>query len=315
MKITTRPGGTGTPVINPGDWFGKAWLIGVQVGNHGAYYIVEADSASDAIDEFLDSEDSGLVRISEEDFENYGCLQSAGDVVNNGVTLTEDTWVDLKGNPRDCKLQECSFGGNYGVPYDGSAITVFGKEGTKCPYECVYFGEDLPPDGLTPLQYSDWGNLSEDVQKYIKELPGGLKHQARKDQVSLVAETWEAAKEVGYDHGWERASSFYEAEVGGNPLRLIKDVATLLFHLETKGQEGLSGLDLSVFENLRKHVNAAKALRDPRCHVVWNWDAVAMRRVPTFTWHTQEGRYESKTLEECPEATRFTFERLLEEPR
>ena len=44
------------PVINPGDWFGKTWLIEIGGGYSPIFIIVEADSVSNAIDELADHE-------------------------------------------------------------------------------------------------------------------------------------------------------------------------------------------------------------------------------------------------------------------
>ena len=42
---------TDIPVVNPGDWFGKTWLLEIGGSYTPLVLIVEADSASDAIDE------------------------------------------------------------------------------------------------------------------------------------------------------------------------------------------------------------------------------------------------------------------------
>ena len=64
---------TDVPVVNPGDWFGKTWLIEIGGSYTPLFLIVEADSASDAIDELADSdrwghnivvEDAGQVQFS-----------------------------------------------------------------------------------------------------------------------------------------------------------------------------------------------------------------------------------------------------------
>lgn len=39
------------PVLNPGDWFGKAWLIEIGGSYSPLFLVAEADSVSDAIDE------------------------------------------------------------------------------------------------------------------------------------------------------------------------------------------------------------------------------------------------------------------------
>ena len=54
-----------TPV-NPGGWFGQAWIIWVPLGNFMFPWIVEADSEGNAVDELVDIHPYTLV-IDEED--------------------------------------------------------------------------------------------------------------------------------------------------------------------------------------------------------------------------------------------------------
>lgn len=42
------------PVLNPGNWFGKTWLIEIGGCYSPLFLIVEADSITDAIDELAD---------------------------------------------------------------------------------------------------------------------------------------------------------------------------------------------------------------------------------------------------------------------
>jgi len=42
---------TGIPVLNPGDWFGKTWLLEIGGSYAPLYLIVEADNVQDAIAE------------------------------------------------------------------------------------------------------------------------------------------------------------------------------------------------------------------------------------------------------------------------
>ena len=47
------------PVLNPGGWFGKAWLIEIGGSYRPLFLIVEADSVQDAIDELADDKKYG----------------------------------------------------------------------------------------------------------------------------------------------------------------------------------------------------------------------------------------------------------------
>lgn len=68
FKATIRGGEFQGECVNPGEWFGKAWVIECGIGYSSLYYAVEADHESDAIDELADSEEYGhIIRIDESD--------------------------------------------------------------------------------------------------------------------------------------------------------------------------------------------------------------------------------------------------------
>jgi hypothetical protein len=50
---------TDIPVINPGGWFGKAWLVEIGGSFTPLFLVVEADSVSDASDELSDDPNFG----------------------------------------------------------------------------------------------------------------------------------------------------------------------------------------------------------------------------------------------------------------
>lgn len=59
-------------VLNPGDWFGKCFLIEIGGSYSPLFLVVEADSVSDAIDELADSEKHGhLITVDEADLGDY----------------------------------------------------------------------------------------------------------------------------------------------------------------------------------------------------------------------------------------------------
>ena len=63
-KITARGTFNGhdlkdMPVINPGDWFGKTWLIEIGGCYWPLFLVVEADTITDAIDELAEHEKYG----------------------------------------------------------------------------------------------------------------------------------------------------------------------------------------------------------------------------------------------------------------
>lgn len=111
---------TDVPVINPGGWFGKAWIVEIGVGNTAFFYIVEADGYHDAENEFSDSEKYGhMIHVSDEDSGDY---------------------------PEDQKEYNGS-----GRHIDTSNMMIHGP----CPSAIRYHGDNLPSEGVTPEQYMD----------------------------------------------------------------------------------------------------------------------------------------------------------------
>lgn len=63
---------TDIPVLNPGDWFGKTWLVEIGGSYWPLFLIVEADSISDAIDELAENEKYGhQIVVADDDLGNY----------------------------------------------------------------------------------------------------------------------------------------------------------------------------------------------------------------------------------------------------
>ena len=110
------------PVINPGDWFGRTWLVEIGLGYSSTYLIVEADSMSDAIDELADSEKHGHHIIVEE--------------------------ADLKDYPEENRHY-----GPSGQVLDLDHLMIHGQDGSTIPFPCTYYGEGLPPEGVKPTEF------------------------------------------------------------------------------------------------------------------------------------------------------------------
>lgn len=65
-------------LVNRGNWWGKTWLVTIQMGFEGLNFVIEADTEQDAIDELADSKYYHLI---EDDNEN-----------------TPEDWRDYAGN-------------------------------------------------------------------------------------------------------------------------------------------------------------------------------------------------------------------------
>ena len=113
---------TEMPVLNPGDWFGKTWLIEIGGSYTPLFLIVEANSMSDAIDELADNEKYGHLIIAEDDY--------------------------LNDYPED----ERQYSGS-GHVLDLDHLMLYGKEGAHIPFPCRYHGEGLPTEGVLPTEF------------------------------------------------------------------------------------------------------------------------------------------------------------------
>jgi hypothetical protein len=113
---------TDMPVLNPGNWFGKTWLIEIGGGYSPLFLVVEADNVSDAIDELADNDQYGhLITVNEEDLADY--------------------------DPESCHF------GPSGQVLDLDWLCIHGVEGTDCPFACRYCGDGLPGEGVSPEEF------------------------------------------------------------------------------------------------------------------------------------------------------------------
>jgi hypothetical protein len=109
-------------VLNPGDWWGKCWLLEIGGSYWPLFLVVEADSVQDAIDELADNEKYAFhIVVSEADLGDY---------------------------PED----ERHYGPS-GQVLDLDHLMVHGQEGAKCPWPCTYHGEGLSPEGVKPTEF------------------------------------------------------------------------------------------------------------------------------------------------------------------
>lgn len=110
------------PVINPGDWFGKTWLVEIGGSYWPLFLIVEADTVQDAIDELAGNE-------------RYG----------HNITVSDDDLADYD-------AETCNYGPS-GQVIDLDHLMIHGAEGTESPFPCLYFGDGLPKDGMNPTKF------------------------------------------------------------------------------------------------------------------------------------------------------------------
>jgi hypothetical protein len=118
-------------VVNPGDWFGKTWLLVIEGGFTPLFLIVEADSVSDAISELADSKEFGHhIIVNDADLADYA-------------------------------PETCEYSGS-GKVIDTDWLSVHGCEGCPMPFPCRYHAESLPDDdGILPTEFS-WDDLDSD---------------------------------------------------------------------------------------------------------------------------------------------------------
>lgn len=118
-------------VVNPGEWFGKTWLLQVH-GNslQPENYVVEADNVCDAIDIFSESEFGPRIHVSDWQLDDY---------------------------PEESRHYD-----GHGRVIDTDWLHIFGQEHTELPWPCRYFGDRLPRSGLDPRIYDDYMTWLED---------------------------------------------------------------------------------------------------------------------------------------------------------
>jgi hypothetical protein len=119
------------PVINPGGWFGKTWLLEIGGSYWPIFLVVEADSITDAIDELAENE-------------KYG----------HHITVDE---ADLFDYPEDDRHYGAS-----GQVLDLDHLMIHGQEGVECPFPCVYHGEGLPVEGLKPTDFCNMTPIDQE---------------------------------------------------------------------------------------------------------------------------------------------------------
>lgn len=112
------------PVLNPGGWFGKTWLLEIGGSYWPLFLIVEADTVTDAIDELADSEKFG----------------------HNIVVPPEDLG-DYAENDRHY--------GSSGQVLDLDHLMIHGQEGVDVPFPCRYHGDGLPFEGVLPTEFEE----------------------------------------------------------------------------------------------------------------------------------------------------------------
>ena len=113
---------TGIEVLNPGDWFGKTFLIEIGGSYSSLFMIVEANSMSDAIDELADNEKYGHLIIVEDEY--------------------------LGDYPEDDRHY-----GPSGQVLDLDHLMIYGQEGAEIPFPCRYHGDGLPDEGVLPTEF------------------------------------------------------------------------------------------------------------------------------------------------------------------
>ncbi len=115
---------TDIPVLNPGGWFGKAWLVEIGGSYTPLFLVVEADTISDAIDELSDDLTYGhQIHVLEGDLGDY---------------------------PEDDRHHDGS-----GRVIDLDHLMVHGREGCDLPFPVQYHAEGEPA-GIDPRHYATW---------------------------------------------------------------------------------------------------------------------------------------------------------------
>jgi hypothetical protein len=118
---------TDIPVLNPGGWFGKAWLVEIGGSHTPLFVIVEADTVFDAVDELSDDPTFGpQIHVPECDLGDY---------------------------PEDERRYDGS-----GRVIDLDWVQIHGREGCDLPYSIKYHAEG-ESEGIDPRLFEAWSVL------------------------------------------------------------------------------------------------------------------------------------------------------------
>jgi hypothetical protein len=112
------------PVLNPGGWFGKTWLLEIGGSYWPLFLVVEADGVQDAIDELADDEKYG-----------HHIVVAPG---------------DLADYPEGSRHY-----GPSGQVLDLDHLMIHGQERVNVPFPCRYHSDGLPPAGICPTEFGD----------------------------------------------------------------------------------------------------------------------------------------------------------------
>ena len=154
------------PILNPGDWFGKARVLSIEGGYVPLRLVVEADDLSAAIDVLADHETyKREVLIPEDEYRDYGTRVFAGTVMPGGRKAPEDGWLTLGHTyiPDSAKrtLREADFAGNDGLPCRTSHVDELGlKTNPGIRHNILYAHPDWTElKTMSPQAFYDFLNI------------------------------------------------------------------------------------------------------------------------------------------------------------
>jgi hypothetical protein len=102
-------------VVNPGDWFGRVWVIEIGMGCSSCYLAVEADDESAAIDALADSDEySSWIAVAEADCPKTEAEEEKSGYVRAGndghfVDLESVLIHDTKSKVKDLRYHRADF--------------------------------------------------------------------------------------------------------------------------------------------------------------------------------------------------------------
>lgn len=136
------------PVLNPGDWFGRTWLIEIGGSYCPLFLVVEADSVWSAIEELAENEQFG-----------------------HNIVVADD---DLGDYPEEDRTY-----GPSGQVLDLDHLMVHGSEDADRPFPCRYFGQGLPSEGIEPAEIENFDlaeadGINNDHIKAVAEVLASL---------------------------------------------------------------------------------------------------------------------------------------------
>lgn len=120
------------PVLNPGDWSGKTFLLEIGGSRTPLLLIVEAGSVGDTVEKLAEN-----------------------DCYGHHIVVDDDRLADF---PEGLRYYARS-----GQVLNLRHLAIHGAERAAIPFPCRYYGDNLPDEGILPADLDEWDWAGNDA--------------------------------------------------------------------------------------------------------------------------------------------------------